>query len=59
MGFLISKARLIFIQLKQAFTNVSILCHFDLEDYIRIEINASSYAISMLLNQLTSNNLGQ
>ena len=36
-----------------------ILYHFDPERHIRIEMDASSYAISEVLSQLTSDNLSQ
>lgn len=35
-----------FIKLKQAFIKTSILNHFDLERHIRIETDASGYAIA-------------
>ena len=38
-GYLTSKARLAFIQLRKAFTKASILWHFDPECYIRIKID--------------------
>lgn len=50
--FLTSKARKAFNYLKQAFTEALILRYFDLELYIRIEINVSSYAIGRVLSQL-------
>ena len=63
------KARLAFTQLRQAFFKALIHHHFDLESHIRIETDASSYAINGILSQLSSktrpdkivtkNNLGQ
>ena len=55
--FLTPDARDAFNQLRQAFTKASILRHFDLEWYIRIETNASGYAIGGVLSQLTSDYL--
>ena len=49
-GFLIPKARLAFTQLRQAFVKAPILHHFDLESHIRIETDASSYAIGGILS---------
>ena len=59
MGYLTSKARLAFTQLKKAFTKALILWHFDLECHIRIKTDASNYAIGGVLSQLTLDNLGQ
>ena len=56
-GYLTPNARQAFTQLRQAFTKDLILRHFDLECHIRIEINASSYAINGVLSQLI--NLGR
>ena len=58
-GFLTPGARKAFIKLRQAFIKVPILHHFDLERHIRVETNASGYAIGGVLSQLTSDNLGQ
>ena len=44
-----------FDQFCQAFTKALILQHFDLEQYIQVETNASEYAIGKVLNQLTNN----
>ncbi len=52
--FLIPKAGLAFIRLRQAFTEALILHHFDPERHIRIETDASGYAIGGVLSQLTS-----
>ena len=43
--------------MKQAFTEAPILQHFDPECHIRIETNASGYAIGGVLSQLTSDHL--
>ena len=53
--FLISKAKEAFNRLRQAFTKAPILRHFDSECHIRIETDASGYAIGRVLNQLTPN----
>ena len=55
--FLTLDAREAFNQLRQAFTKVLILRHFDLECHIWIEINASGYTIGEVLSQLTSDHL--
>ena len=51
--FLTSGAKETFNQLKQAFTKALILQHFNPKYYIRIETNASNYAIGGVLSQLT------
>ena len=51
--FLTLKVKLAFSWLRQAFTKAPILHHFDPEQYIRIEMDASGYAISGILSQLT------
>ena len=56
-SYLTLNARQAFTQLRQVFTKAPILRHFDPECYIRIETNASNYAIGGVLSQLT--NLGQ
>lgn len=48
--FLISKARIAFIQLREVFIKALILQHFDLECYIQIETNISDYAIDGILS---------
>ena len=58
-GYLTPNAKRAFTQLRQAFTKALIRQHFDPECYIRIEIDASGYAIGGVLSQLTSDNLGQ
>ena len=55
--FLTPSAREAFNQLRQAFTKAPILRHFNLECHIRIETNASGYAIGRVLSQLTSDHL--
>ena len=52
--FLTSNAREAFNHLKQAFTEAPILRHFDPELHIRIETDASGYAIGGVLSQPTS-----
>ena len=54
MGYLTPKAREAFTQLRQAFTKAPILRHFDPECHIRIETDASGYAIGGVLSQLNS-----
>ena len=54
MGFLTPKARLAFTQLRQGFVKALVFHHFDPESRIRIETNASSYAIGGVLSQLSS-----
>ena len=50
--FLTPRAKLAFNKLRQAFVKAPILHHFDLERYIQIETNASSYAIGGVLSRL-------
>ena len=52
-------AKLAFTKLKQAFFKAPILYHFDPEHHIRIETDASGYAIGGVLSQLTSDDSGQ
>ena len=47
-------AKKAFDQLRQSFTKAPILQHFNLEQFIRVETDASGYAISRVLSQLTS-----
>ena len=56
--FLTPGAKLAFTELRQAFIKAPILHHFDLERHIRVETDASGYAIGGVLSQLTSDNLG-
>ena len=58
-GYLTPGAKQAFTQLRQAFTKALILRHFDPECHIRIETDASSYAIGGVLSQLTSDNSGR
>ena len=48
--FLTPKAKLAFAKLRQAFVKAPILHHFDLERHIRIETDASGYAIGGVLS---------
>ena len=52
-GFLTPEARLAFTQLKQAFVEAPILYHFDPKSHIRIETDASSFAIGGVLSHLS------
>ena len=56
--FLILGAKLVFTKLRQAFVKALILQHFDPERHIRIETDVSGYAISGVLSQLISDDLG-
>ena len=58
IGYLTLDAKRAFTQLSQAFTIAPIFQHFDSECHIRIETNASNYAINGILSQLTLDNLG-
>ena len=51
--FLTPSAKEAFNYLKQAFTEAPILRHFDPECHIRIETDASGYAIGRVLSQLS------
>ncbi len=57
--FLIPKAKKAFIHLRKAFTKTPILRYFDPECHIWIETNASRYAISRVLGQITSDHSDQ
>ena len=57
--FLAPGAKEAFTKLRQAFLKAPILHHFDPERYIWIEMDASGYAISGILSQLTLDNSGQ
>ena len=59
IDYLTFDAKQAFTQLKQTFTKAPIFQHFDLECHIRIETDASGYAIDEVLNQLTLDNLDQ
>ena len=52
--FFTPKAKLAFTELRQAFLKAPILYHFNPGRHIRIETDASSYAIVGVLSQLTS-----
>ena len=58
-GYLTPDAKQAFTQLRQAFTEAPIPRHFDPECHIRIETDASGYAIGGVLSQLTLDNLGR
>ena len=57
--FLTPRAKLAFIELRQAFLKAPIFYHLDPECHISIETDASSYTISGVFSQLTSDNLSQ
>ncbi len=57
--FLTPEAKKAFIHLRKTFTETPILRHFDSEYHIRIETNASEYAIGGVLSQMTSDHLDQ
>ena len=57
--FLTPGAKLAFAELRQAFVKAPILHHFDPERHIRIETDASGYAIGGVLSQLTSDDSGR
>ena len=57
--FLTPGAKLAFTELRQAFLKAPILHHFDPERHIRIETDASGYAIGGVLSQLTSDDSGR
>ena len=50
IGYLTPIAKQIFTQLRQIFTKAPIFQHFDPKCLIRIEIDASSYAIGRVLS---------
>lgn len=56
-GFLTAKAKLAFIELRQAFIKALILYHFNLKYQIQIETDILGYVISGILSQLTIDNL--
>ena len=58
-GYLTPDAKQAFTQLRQVFTIAPIFRHFNPECHFRIEIDASGYAMSGVLSQLTLDNLGQ
>ena len=51
-AYLTPNAKRAFTQLRQTFTKAPILQHFDPKCHIRIETDASSYAIGDVLSQL-------
>ena len=53
-NYLTPDAKKAFDQLRQAFTEAPIFQHFDPERYIRVETDASGYAIGGVLSQLTN-----
>ena len=53
-NYLTPDAKKTFDQLRQAFTEALILQHFDPEQYIQVETDASGYAIGGVLSQLTN-----
>ena len=58
-GFFTPGARKAFTELRQAFIKAPILHHFDPERHIRVETDASDYAIGGVFSQLTSEDLGR
>ena len=52
-SLLTPNAKQVFIQLRQVFTKVQILQHFDLKYHIQIETNISGYAIGSIPSQMT------
>ena len=59
IGLSYPRAKLAFTKLKQTFLKAPILYHFDPEHHIRIETDASGYAIGKILSQLTLDDSGQ
>ena len=59
LDFLTPRAKLAFTELREAFLKALILHHFDSECHIRIETDASGYAIGGVLSQLTSDDLAR
>lgn len=59
LGFFTSAARLAFTKLRQVFVKAPILHHFDPKYHIQMKIDASKYAISKILSQMTLDSLGQ
>ena len=53
-SFLALNARQAFTQLRQAFIKTPNLQYFDIERYIQIKTDASSYNIGFVLSQITS-----
>ena len=59
LEFLTFHAKKAFNQLRLAFLYDLVFQYFDLKCHIRTETDASGYAISGVLSQLTSDNLGE
>ena len=59
LGFLTSGAKKTFTELRQAFIKAPIFHHFDPERHIRVETDASGYAIGEVLSQLNSDDSGR
>ena len=55
--FFTSKARLVFIKLRQTFVKALILYYFDSKHYIRVKMDILGYGIGRILSFLTSDNL--
>ena len=53
-NYLTPDAKMTFDQLYQAFTEALILQHFDLEQYIRVETDASGHTIGGVLSEVTN-----
>ena len=58
ISYLTPQGRLAFTQIRKAFIKALILRLFDSECYIWNETDASGYAITRVLSQLTLDNLG-
>ena len=58
-NFLTPRAKLAFTKLRQAIVKALILYHFDPECHIRVGTDVLGYAISGVLSQLISDDLGQ
>ena len=56
-GFLTSRARKTFTKLRQTFIKAPIFHHFDPKRHIRVDMDASGYAIGGVLSQLILDNL--
>ena len=51
-GFLTSGARMAFTKFKQAFIKALVLHHFDLDHYIRVEMDVSGYTIGGVFSRM-------
>ncbi len=58
-SFLTADTRRAFSELRQVFIKALIINHFDQERQVRIETDASCYAIGGIFHQLTSDDLGR